>query len=213
MTVKVVVVDDNHLLRAGLVTVLDSDPDIEVVAEASDGPSGVGATRSHRPDVVLMDIEMPGGDGISATRQIVASGAPARVLVLTMFDLDDYVIEALRAGASGFLIKTTEPRALIRAVHACAAGSSTIEPSVLARLLEGVTPVPKEAVPGLEDLTERELEVLRAMARGLSNQEIAESLFLAETTVKTHVGRVFDKLGARDRVQAVILAHRAGLTV
>lgn len=211
MTVRVVVVDDNQLLRAGLVTVLDSDPDIEVVAEASDGPAGVAATREHGPDVVLMDIEMPGGDGITATRQIVDSGGPARVLVLTMFDLEDYVVEALRAGASGFLIKTTEPTGLIRAVHACAAGQSTVGPTVMSRLVASLAPAPTVTVPGLADLTERELEVLQAMASGCSNSEIAEQLFLAETTVKTHVGRIFDKLGVRDRVQAVVLAHRVGL--
>ncbi|GAB6986945.1 response regulator [Nocardioides pyridinolyticus] len=211
MTVRVVVVDDNRLLRAGLVTVLNSDPEIDVVAEADDGPTGVAATLELAPDVVLMDVEMPGGDGITATRRIVASAAPARILVLTMFDTDEYVLGALRAGASGFLIKTTEPSGLIRAVHACAAGQSTIGPTVMERLVASLTPAPV-TVPGITDLTERELEVLRVMATGCSNLEIAERLYLAETTVKTHVGRIFDKLQVRDRVQAVVLAHRAGLT-
>ncbi len=211
MTVRVVVVDDNRLLRAGLVAVLNSDPDLEVVAEADHGPAGVAAAVELKPDVVLMDVEMPGGDGITATRSILESRLEARVLVLTMFDTDEYVLQALRAGASGFLIKTTEPVDLIRAVHACAAGQSTIGPTVMSRLIDSLAPTPPMTVPGLADLTERELDVLRAMATGCSNLEIAERLFLAETTVKTHVGRVFDKLGVRDRVQAVVLAHRAGL--
>ena len=211
MSVRVVVVDDNRLLRAGLVTVLNSDSEIEVVAEADDGPAGVAAAAQLEPDVVLMDIEMPGGDGITATRCIVEANTPTRVLVLTMFDLDEYVLEALRAGASGFLIKTTEPAGLIRAVHSCAAGQSTVGPTVMSRLVAGLDPAPAAAVPGIGDLTDRELDVLRVMATGRSNLEIAQQLFLAETTVKTHVGRIFDKLHVRDRVQAVVLAHRAGV--
>lgn len=209
--VRVVVADDNVLLRAGLVTVLASDPDIEVVAEVSDGPEAVAAATKLRPDVVLMDVEMPGGDGITATRSIAQQTPDVCVLMLTMFDLDDYVIEGLRAGASGFLIKTTEPEGLIQAIRACAAGQSTIGPTVMQRLVEAMGPV-TDAVPGLELLTEREREVLHAMAQGMSNAEIAAHLFLAETTIKTHVGRILDKLGVRDRVQAVVAAHRAGIS-
>lgn len=211
MTVRVVVVDDNVLFRAGLVTVLGSDPQISVVAEASSGPEAVDVARRHEPHVVLMDIEMPNGDGISATRKLVNLRTPPRVLILTMFDLDDYVIDALRAGASGFLIKSTDPDGLIQAVHACAAGQSTVGPTVMRRLVEALGPSTREAVPGMDRLTEREMDVLRAMARGCSNAEIGAELYLAETTVKTHVGRIFDKLGVRDRVQAVIAAHRAGI--
>jgi DNA-binding NarL/FixJ family response regulator len=212
MTTRVLVADDNELLRAGLVTVLESDPDIEVVAQASDGRDAVRLASSLRPDVVLMDVEMPGGDGITATRAITdAAGAP-RVLVLTMFDLDDYVAEALRAGASGFLIKTTPPDQLVEAVRSCARGETTLGPTVVSRLVESfVSGSTRAEVPGLADLTGRELEVLRAMADGRSNAEVARELYLAETTVKTHVARILTKLGVRDRVQAVVLAHRAGI--
>lgn len=211
MTVRVVVADDNALFRAGLVTVLGSDPAITVVAEAANGVEAVAVVREHRPDVVLMDIEMPGGDGITATRELVALPRPPRVLILTMFDLDDYVVDGLRAGASGFLIKSTDPAGLVQAVHACAAGQSTVGPTVMQRLVESLGPSSRDRVPGMDLLTKRELEVLRAMARGRSNAEIGAELYLAETTVKTHVGRILDKLGVRDRVQAVIAAHRAGL--
>ncbi len=213
MTVRVVVVDDNELLRAGLLTVLGSDPEISVVGEASSGPAGVQVALARQPDLVLMDVEMPGGDGITATRKIVGEAPHIRVLILTMFDLDDYVLTALRAGASGFLLKTTEPQALIQAVKEAAAGNTTLGPTVLARLVDSyVAQRPRQAtVPGLADLTGRELDVLRSMARGLSNAEIAAELFLAETTVKTHVAHVLAKLGARDRVQAAVLAHQAGL--
>ncbi len=211
MSVRVVVVDDNVLFRAGLVTVLGSDPQISVVAEASSGPEAIKVAREHDPHVVLMDIEMPGGDGIAATRKLMSLPTPPRVLILTMFDLDDYVIDALRAGASGFLIKSTDPHGLIQAVHACAAGQSTVGPTVMQRLVDALGPASSEPVPGIDLLTEREMEVLRAMARGLSNAEIGAELYLAETTIKTHVGRIFDKLGVRDRVQAVIAAHRAGI--
>jgi DNA-binding NarL/FixJ family response regulator len=212
MTTRVLVADDNELLRAGLVTVLESDPDIEVVAQASDGRDAVRLASSLCPDVVLMDVEMPGGDGITATRAITdAAGAP-RVLVLTMFDLDDYVAEALRAGASGFLIKTTPPDQLVEAVRSCARGQTTLGPTVVSRLVESfVSGSTRVEVPGLADLTGRELEVLRAMADGRSNAEVARELYLAETTVKTHVARILTKLGVRDRVQAVVLAHRAGV--
>ena len=210
MMVRVVVVDDNELLRAGLVTVLSSDPEIEVVAEAGDGRAGVSAAFELRPDVVLMDVEMAGGDGITATRRITEAGPEIRVLVLTMFDLDEYVVEAIRAGASGFLLKTTEPDGLTRAVKACAVGQSTVSESVLTRVLRPALARP-EAVPGLTELTARELDVLHSLAKGLSNSEIGAELYLAETTVKTHVARILAKLGVRDRVQAVVLAHKAGV--
>lgn len=211
--IRVVVVDDNDLLRAGLVTVLDSDPQIEVVGEAADGPAGVASALREHPDVVLMDVEMPGGDGIAATRRLVEEAPGSRVLILTMFDLDEYVLEGLRAGAAGFLLKTAGPEDLVASVKACAAGETTLAPTVLARLVESYVsrPAPETDVPGLADLTERELEVLRSMAKGLSNAEIAQELFLAETTVKTHVARILAKLGVRDRVQAVVVAHRSGL--
>jgi DNA-binding NarL/FixJ family response regulator len=207
----VLVVDDSELLRAGLVTVLTSDPGIEVVGQAADGPAGVRACREHRPDLVLMDVEMPGGDGIAATRRIVTELPDVRVLILTMFDLDDYVVEALRAGAAGFLLKTTPPRELIRSVRQCAAGETTVGPTVMARLVDSYVGHQEPAPPGLAELTGRELDVLRCLAHGRSNAEIAGELFLAETTVKTHVARILAKLGVRDRVQAVVVAHRCGL--
>lgn len=211
MTVRVVVADDNELLRAGLVTVLTSDPDVEVVGEASHGPGAVAVCREARPDVVLMDVEMPGGDGLTATATLGHSQPEVRVLILTMFDLDDYVADALRAGAAGFLLKTTPPRELVASVKACAAGETRLGPSVIARLVDSYVTRPREPVAGMTELTDREVDVLRAMAKGLSNGEIAQELYLAETTVKTHVARILSKLGVRDRVQAVVLAHRSGL--
>lgn len=211
MTVRVVVVDDNQLLRAGLVTVLGSDEEVDVVGEAADGPAGVKLALEQRPDVVLMDVEMPGGDGITATERLGREAPSVRVLILTMFDLDDYVLEALRAGASGFLLKTTEPHALIEAVKACARGETRLGPSVIARLVDTYVNRPTVPAPGLDDLTDRELDVLRSMAKGLSNAEIAGELYLAEATVKTHVARILTKLGVRDRVQAVVVAYRSGL--
>ncbi len=212
MMVRVVVADDNELLRAGLVTVLESDPEIRVVAQAADGTRAVRAVAHHHPDVVLMDVEMPGGDGITATRALVDSGSGTRVLVLTMFDLDDYVLEALRAGASGFVLKTTPPQELIAAVRACARGETSLGPSVVARLVDSyVAGAPSARPAGVDELTARELEVLRSMADGRSNAEVAKHLHLAETTVKTHVARILTKLGVRDRVQAVVVAHRCGL--
>ncbi len=212
MTVRVTVVDDNELVRAGLVTVLGSDPDVEVVAESGDGPSGVRAAMLHRPDVVLMDVEMAEGNGLTATARLLELLPEARVLILTMFDLDEYVHEALRVGACGFLIKTTEPHALVAAVKECAAGETTLGPSVVRRLVENyVSSRPVAHPPGADDLTVRERDVLRAMARGLTNAEIARDLHLAETTVKTHVAHILAKLGVRDRVRAVVLALDCGL--
>ncbi|CAA9313890.1 MAG: Two-component transcriptional response regulator, LuxR family [uncultured Friedmanniella sp.] len=211
MTVRVLVVDDNELLRAGLVTVLRSDARLEVVGEAASGPAAVRQALDLRPDVVLMDVEMPGGDGITAIARLREQAPAVRCLVLTMFDLDDYVVDALRAGATGFLLKTTEAATLTAAVRSCAAGETTLGPSVMARLIDSYLARPAEPAPGLHRLTERELEVLRSMAKGLSNAEIGRELYLAETTVKTHVARILSKLGVRDRVQAVVLAHRSGV--
>jgi DNA-binding NarL/FixJ family response regulator len=211
VTIRVLVVDDHELLRAGLVTVLASDPAIEVVAQAPDGPTAVSLAMELRPDVVLMDVEMPGGDGITAIAQLRERAPSIRCLVLTMFDLDDYVVEALRAGAAGFLLKTTDPAVLTASVRSCAAGETTLGPSVIARLVDSYVAHPSIPAPGIDQLTHRELDVLRSMAKGLSNAEIADELFLGETTVKTHVARILAKLGVRDRVQAVVLAHRSGM--
>jgi DNA-binding NarL/FixJ family response regulator len=213
MTVRVLLVDDHDLLRAGLATVLGVDPDIEVVGECSDGRTAARLAREIEPDVVLMDIEMPHGDGITATADIVSTTVATRILVLTTFDLDDYVLEALRAGASGFLLKTTPPRELSAAVKACAAGQMTLGPSVIERLIDSYVTRPSAATePRLGRLTARETEVLKVMARGLSNAEIGAELYLAETTVKTYVARILHKLGVRDRVQAVVIAHQSGMT-
>jgi DNA-binding NarL/FixJ family response regulator len=214
--VRVVIADDHDLLRDGVTAILGADPGIEVVGEASSGPSAVAAAAALAPDVVLMDVEMPGGDGLTATRQILDRCPRTRVLVLTTFDLDEYVLEALRAGASGFLLKTTPSAALVSAVRACAAGETLLAPSVTRRLVETyvrqpVVPTEGTVPAGLEQLTDRELDVLRALARGLSNVEIGRELYLAETTVKTHVTHILAKLGLRDRVQAVILAYESGL--
>ncbi len=213
MTIRVLIVDDHDLLRAGLSTVLGLDPDIDVVGEAGDGTAAVRMARELQPDVVLMDVQMPGGDGITATARISRECASTRVLVLTTFDVDDYVLGALRAGASGFLLKTTPPRELTAAVRACAGGETTLGPTVIARLVDSYVARPVAAeLPALGNLTARETEVLQAMARGLSNAEIGAELYLAETTVKTHVARNLHKLGVRDRVQAVVIAHDSGLT-
>jgi DNA-binding NarL/FixJ family response regulator len=213
--VRVVLADDHDLMRDGLSAVLSADARVRIVGEASSGPSALAAVAALAPDVVLMDIEMPGGDGIQATRAIVERFAGTRVLILTMFDLDEYVLEALRAGASGFLLKTTPATELTPAVLACAAGEPTMAPSVTRRLVDSYVrrPVrPGAELPAhLRALTGRELDVLRALARGLSNAEIGRELHLAETTVKTHITRILAKLGLRDRLQAVITAYETGL--
>ncbi|KAE8763153.1 response regulator [Georgenia thermotolerans] len=212
MTVRVLLADDHDLLRQGLAAILGTDPDLEVVGECADGPSAVRRARVLEPDVVLMDIEMPGGDGLAATAQILAAQPGARVMVLTTFDLDEYVLAALRAGASGFLVKTMPPAKIVAAVKACAGGELMLGPTVLDRLVASyVQRTEPAAFPGLDALTDREREVLLAMAQGLSNVEIGQALYMAETTVKTHVTRVLAKLGVRDRVQAVVVAHRSGL--
>lgn len=211
MTIRVLIADDHDLLRAGLAGVLATDPEIDVVGEASSGPECVQRALDLHPDVIVMDVQMPGGDGITATRQLREQLPSARVLILTLFDLDEYVVGGLRAGAAGFILKTTAPAGLIQAVRSCAAGQSTVGASVMDRLV-GVWLV--DSAPPAMDLavlTERERDVLVCLAEGLSNVEIAGRLFIAETTVKTHVARVLAKLGARDRLQAAIVAHRAGL--
>lgn len=210
---RVVVVDDQALMRTGFRMILES-AEFDVVGEAENGLEAVDIVAREAPDVVLMDIRMPELDGVEATRRITERGGTTRVLILTTFDLDEYVYAALRAGAAGFLLKDTPPERLIDAVRIVAAGEALLAPSVTRRLVEefastgGTTPA---AVPGLAELTERETEVLEAMARGMSNAEIAEALYVGETTVKTHVGRVLMKLGVRDRVQAVVAAYESGL--
>jgi DNA-binding NarL/FixJ family response regulator len=214
--IRVLLVDDHDLVRGGLSAILDAAAGITVVGEAADGPAGVTSARELSPDVVIMDVEMPGGDGLTATRAILAADPRTRVLVLTMFDLDEYVFPALRAGASGFLLKTAAPAKLVGAVRACAAGETTLAPSVIQRLVDAFVQRPPAAPdqgppPRLNGLTPRELDVLRAIARGLSNAEIGAELYLAEPTVKTHVTRILAKLGLRDRVQAAVLAYETGL--
>jgi DNA-binding NarL/FixJ family response regulator len=214
--VRVLIVDDQALVRAGFRMILEAEPEIDVVGEAGDGLAGLDAARALRPDVVLMDIRMPELDGLEATRRLTSGEEhPPRVLMLTTFDLDEYVYEALRAGASGFLLKDTPPEQLIQAILVVADGEALLSPSITRRLIEEFVRTggiqQREPPPGVRDLTSRELEVLRAMARGLSNAEIAKELFVSETTVKTHVARVLMKLNLRDRVQAVVLAYESGL--
>ena len=214
--IRVVIADDHELMRGGLRAMLGAQEDLEVVGEAADGAEAVEQALSLRPDVVIMDIRMPRVDGIEATRRLAAHGAGApRVLVLTTFDLDEYVWEALRAGAGGFMLKDAPPRQLAEAVRTVAAGESLLAPAVTRRLVERFVRTPPAGGAAqrerFAELTERELEVLGLVARGLSNGEIAGSLFLSEATVKTHVTRILGKLGLRDRVQAVVLAYETGL--
>jgi DNA-binding NarL/FixJ family response regulator len=214
MAIRVLIVDDQVLVRAGFRMILQAQPDLLVVGEAGDGQQAIEAARSLRPDVVLMDIRMPGLDGIEATRRITSSGLPARVVILTTYDLDEYVFDALAAGATGFLLKHVPPEELVQGIRVAAGGDALLAPSVTRRLIEEFVrrqaPVqPKAGVT--ESLTEREQEVLRLLARGLSNAEIAGQLHVGEATIKTHVAHLLDKLGLRDRVQAVIYAYEAGL--
>ncbi|WP_426564922.1 response regulator [Angustibacter sp. McL0619] len=214
---RVLIVDDEALVRAGLRMILSAADDLEVVAEAEDGADVVDAVRAHRPDVVLMDIRMPRLDGLAATRAVLALEEAPRVVVLTTFDLDDYVFRALEAGASGFLLKDTPPRDLVRAVQVVAAGEAMLSPAVTRRLIghfagSGPSSRQRMALARLEALTPREREVLVAVARGLSNAEIGRELFMSEATVKAHVSRLLSKLDAGNRVQVAILAHDAGLT-
>jgi DNA-binding NarL/FixJ family response regulator len=210
--IRVLLADDQQLVRAGLRTILEAEADIEISGEVGDGRLAVSAAQEQQPDVVLMDIRMPDLDGLEATRQIAARGAVPRVIILTTFDLDEYVFEALRGGASGFLLKDTTADELVRAVRLAVAGDALLAPSVTRRLIERFAnraPVP--STQNLETLTVRERDVLLLVARGLSNTEVAERLFLGETTVKTHVAHLLDKLELRDRVQAVVLAYESGL--
>ena len=211
--IRVLVADDQALMRTGFRMILDAQDDIEVVGEAIDGADAIRQFERLRPDVVVMDVRMPTMDGIEATRRLSAAEPPARVLILTTFDLDEYVSEALRAGASGFLLKDRPSEELVAAVRVIAAGEALLAPSVTRRLIEEFArrPAAGTAPSGMDELTEREREVLVLMAQGLSNAEIAGSLFVAETTVKTHVGRVLQKLRLRDRAQAVVLAYESGL--
>jgi len=210
--IRVLIADDQALMRTGFRMILDAQDDIEVVGEAIDGADAIRRFEKLAPDVVVMDVRMPTMDGIEATRRLAALKRPARVLILTTFDLDDYVYEALRAGASGFLLKDRPSEELVAAVRVIAAGEALLAPSVTRRLIEEFARrAPAPTRTELDELTEREREVLVLMARGLSNAEIARALFVAETTVKTHVGRVLHKLRLRDRAQAVVLAYESGL--
>jgi DNA-binding NarL/FixJ family response regulator len=216
MTIQVMVVDDERLVRAGLRMILAGEEGIEVIAEADDGREAITVAGRVHPDVVLMDIRMPVLDGIEATRRIMRGPEPRpRVIALTTFDLDDYVYEALRAGASGFLLKDAPEERLIAAIKVAAEGGSLFAPSATRSLIEAFArraqPKPREAPPGVADLTARELEVLRLVARGLSNREIADALELSEHTAKTHVAHILNKLDLRDRVQAVVLAYESEL--
>ena len=212
MSIRVLVADDQSMVRAGFRMLLSREADIEVVAEASNGVEAVDKAARFRPGVVLMDIRMPELDGLEATRRILAADSPPRILILTTFDLDEYVYDALCAGASGFVLKDDPPEQLLAAIRIVAGGDSLLSPAVTARVIERFTQIPSRTAPKeLDDLTEREREVLRLVARGLSNAEIAGTLYISETTVKTHVTHILQKLGLRDRVQAVVLAYRTGL--
>jgi DNA-binding NarL/FixJ family response regulator len=214
MSVRVLIADDQQLVRAGFRMILGTQPDIEVVGEATSGTEAIAITAALHPDVVLMDIRMPGIDGIEATRRILADGRepPARVLMLTTFDLDEYVYDALRAGASGFLLKDVPPHQLAAAVRTVGDGDALLSPTITRRLIEefAVSRTPRGTPRELGELSPRELEVFQLLARGMSNREIADHLIIGETTIKTHVTRILTKLGVRDRVQAVVLAYETG---
>jgi DNA-binding NarL/FixJ family response regulator len=213
VSIRVLIADDQALIRAGFRMLLEAEPDIEVVGEAANGLEAIGSVHRLKPDLVLMDIRMPELDGLEATRRLVAeSDGSVRILILTTFDLDEYVYEGLRAGASGFLLKDTPPEELVAAIRVVAGGDGLLSPSVTRRVIQEFAGRPRANPPKeLEELTAREFEVLRLIARGLSNAEIAKALFLGETTVKTHVARVLMKLHLRDRVQAVVLAYESGI--
>jgi DNA-binding NarL/FixJ family response regulator len=219
MSTRILLVDDQELLRMGFRMVLEAQSDLDVVGEAGDGREAVALAGSLDPDVILMDVRMPVMDGVEATRELVASGGRARIIILTTFDLDEYAYAALRAGASGFLLKDASPADLLWAIRAVASGDAVVAPSTTRRLLatiahrlpDGATDGPRPPDPRLEGLTPREREVLLAVAGGLSNGEIAERLVLSEATVKTHVGRILAKLELRDRVQIVVFAYERGL--
>jgi DNA-binding NarL/FixJ family response regulator len=214
--IRVLIVDDQSLVRAGFRMILEAESDIEVVGEAADGADALTAVRESRPDVVLMDVRMPNVDGLEATRRLLDGKAEGpRVLILTTFDLDEYVYEALRVGASGFLLKDTPPEQLVDAIHVVASGDALLSPTITRRVIEQFVRHPPDTVrkpsPALQELTARELEILRYIARGLSNAEIAKAAVVSETTVKTHVAHVLMKLRLRDRVQAVVFAYENGV--
>jgi DNA-binding NarL/FixJ family response regulator len=212
MTIRVLVADDQSMVRAGFRMLLSREPDIEVVAEASNGVEAVEKAARYRPTVVLMDIRMPELDGLEATQRILATDDTARILILTTFDLDEYVYEALRVGASGFVLKDDPPEQLLTAIRTVAGGDALLSPAITKRVIERFTRIAHPAPPReLDELTERELEVLRLIARGLSNAEIGRELYISDTTVKTHITHILQKLNLRDRVQAVVLAHETGL--
>jgi DNA-binding NarL/FixJ family response regulator len=212
MSIRVLVADDQSMVRAGFRMLLGGEEDIEVVAEASNGLEAVEKAARYRPAVVLMDIRMPELDGLEATRRVLADDDAPRVLILTTFDLDEYVYEALRIGASGFVLKDDPPEQLLAAIRTVADGQALLSPAITQRVIEQFTRIPHRTPPKqLEDLTERELEVFRLIARGLSNAEIGRELFISDTTVKTHITHILHKLDLRDRVQAVVLAYETGL--
>jgi DNA-binding NarL/FixJ family response regulator len=212
VSVRVLVADDQSMVRAGFRMLLAEEPDIDVVAEASNGLEAVDKAARFHPTVVLMDIRMPHLDGLEATRRILAADDTARILILTTFDLDEYVYEALRAGASGFVLKDDPPEQLIAAVRIVAGGDALLSPAITKRVIKQFTRLPHPAPPKqLDDLTERELDVFRLIAQGLSNAEIGRELYISDTTVKTHITHILQKLNLRDRVQAVVLAYQTGL--
>jgi DNA-binding NarL/FixJ family response regulator len=212
VTIRVLVADDQSMVRAGFRMLLTGEQDIEVVAEASNGLEAVVKAARFHPTVVLMDIRMPELDGLEATRRILAADRSARILILTTFDLDEYVYEALRAGASGFVLKDDPPEQLIAAIRTVAAGDALLSPTITKRVIERFARIPRPAPPKeLDDLSAREREVFRLIARGLSNAEIGQELYISDTTVKTHVTHILQKLNLRDRVQAVVLAYQTGL--
>ena len=212
MTIRVLVVDDQAMVRAGFRMLLADEPDIEVVAEASNGRDAVTEAARAKPDVVLMDIRMPELDGLEATKRILAADASSRVLILTTFDLDEYVYRALKAGASGFVLKDEPPEQLVAAVRTVAGGEALLSPAITARVIQQFTKLHKQTPPkAVETLTEREMDVFRLITRGYSNAEIGRELFISDTTVKTHVTRLLQKLDLRDRAQAIVLAYQTGL--
>jgi DNA-binding NarL/FixJ family response regulator len=217
MTLGVLIADDQALMRAGFRMILEAEPDLEVVGEAADGREAVAEAARLRPDVVLMDVRMPEMDGIEASRRLLHGNGDTKVVMLTTFDMDEYVFEALRAGASGFLVKDVPPEQLVAAIRSVASGDSLLAPSVTRRLIQEFVRRPPDALrtppPELARLTAREVEVLRLMARGRTNAEIATKFFVSEATVKTHVAHVLAKLGVRDRVQAVVFAYESGLVL
>ena len=216
MTTRVLIADDQSMVRRGFRMIVDAESDLEVVAEAADGEQALAACGRFEPDVVLMDIRMPVLDGLEATRRILGAPDPPRVIILTTFDLDEYVFESLRAGASGFLLKNSPPEQLVHAVRLAAGGDALLDPGVTRRIIERFSEWgarDAEAAPGLDELTPREREVLEHMGRGLSNAEIADLLVVSSGTVKTHVARVLSKLGLRDRIQAVVFAYEHGIVL